>query len=73
MSDTKRGEMTVREAAKLGWKKQVERIGTEGLSEMGKKGGGATMARHGLEHYRRIGALGAQARARNRAEKEGAP
>lgn len=51
-----KGEMTTREAGRLGGLKR--KADGADFSELGRKGGSATKERHGLTHYARIGRLG---------------
>jgi uncharacterized protein len=52
------GEMSVREAGRLGGAARKAALGSEGYSALGKAGGRATAERHGREHFAEIGAKG---------------
>lgn len=60
------GEMTVREAGRLGGDKRKESLGASGYSQLGKKGGQTTKARHGREFYAAIGKMGGEVVRRER-------
>ena len=56
MSEKK--DMTCREAGRLGGLANAEKHDREHFVETGRKAGNVTLAKHGPEFYRRIGALG---------------
>lgn len=70
MSDEKQ-ELTMADIGRMGGSKRKEQLGSEGYAEMGTKGGAATLARHGKDHYARISRAGVDAAAKQRATREG--
>ena len=52
------GELTVREAGRLGGRKVAEKYGREFYSEIGKKGGRTVLARRGQNFFETIGKKG---------------
>ncbi len=53
-----------RMAGSIGGRAIATKLGTDGLVERGRLGGQTTLARHGADYFRRIGALGVEARKR---------
>lgn len=62
----KMGDMTVREAGKLGGQKRKEEMGADGYSTLGKMGGTACKERHGHDYYAEIGKKGGETVRRER-------
>ncbi len=62
------GELTVREAGRLGGRKVAEKYGREFYGEIGKKGGETVKARYGPDYYARIGKIGGSRRGKAKAE-----
>src|SRR5687768_17607386 len=60
------GDMTVREAGRLGGDKRKEALGADGYSKLGKKGGQTTKERHGHDFYSEIGRKGGEVVRRER-------
>ena len=56
------GEMTVREAGRLGGEKRREELGPEGYAEIGRKGGETVARERGSEFFSEIGSPGGAAK-----------
>ena len=57
----KGGDMTVREAGRMGGEKRKQALGSEGYSALGKKGGETVARERGPEFFSAIGEKGGEA------------